>query len=321
MPRRAACHRSRGLNLRVLVTGAAGFVGRPLVRELATRHQVTALDIDCSGLQGLGVRIVQGDLAEPSVQREAAQSGYDAIVHLATLPGGACEQDPALGWRVNIDGSFGLIEAVLRSSQCPRVIFASSIAALGNELPATVTDETPLRPQMLYGAHKAMFEQWLAALSRRGALNALSLRLPGIVARPAGPSGMISAFMSEVFHAGLAGRRVTPPVSPEATMWLMSVRTLVANFRHALESDAAAEEPYALTLPAVRTTMAALAEEVSRQTGADPELVDYAPVPAVEAAFGRYPPLETRNALDAGFVSDVTVETLVRSALAQIGEQ
>lgn len=306
--------------MRVLVTGAAGFVGQSLVRELASPHQVTALDIDCSALQELGVRIVQGDLAEPTVQIEAARSGYDAVVHLATVPGGACEQDPTLGWRVNIDGSFGLIEAVLRTSRCPRVIFASSIAVLGDELPDHVTDETPLRPRMLYGAHKAMIEQWLATFTRRGALRALSLRLPGIVARPAGPSGMISAFMSEVFHAGLEGRRFTAPVSPEATMWLMSVRTLVSNFRHALENEDGVQEPYALMLPAVRTTMAALADEIARQTGADPALVDYAPIPAVEAAFGRYPPLETRNALGAGFVSDGTVEALVSNALAQIGE-
>ena len=105
-------------------------------------------------------------------------------------------------------------------------------------LPALVDDITPLRPQLVYGAHKAMTEQWLATLSRRGALDALSLRLPGIVARPPGPSGMKSAFMSDVFHALRVGKPFTSPVAADATMWLMSVETVVAALLHALTLDA-----------------------------------------------------------------------------------
>ena len=70
-------------------------------------------------------------------------------------------------------------------------------AAFGEPFPASVDDSTPLRPKSFYGAHKALMEQWLATLSRRGELDAISLRLSGVVARPRGPSGMKSAFLSD----------------------------------------------------------------------------------------------------------------------------
>ncbi len=303
--------------MRVLVSGAGGFVGSALVEALAGRHEVVALDRDCSGVRG--ARTIEGDIASLEVQAAAAAGGVDALIHLATIPGGASEQDPARGWHVNVDATAGLIDAVLQTSERPKVLFASSIAALGDSLPEIVDDETPLLPRMLYGAHKRMIEEWIAALTRRGAIRGLSLRLSGIVARPAAPSGMISAFMSDVFHAALANAPVVVPISPGATMWLMSVRQVAANFVHALEADLPAAEPHALNLPAIRTSMAELAAEIARQVGCDPALVRYHPQPAVEAAFGRYPSLRTARADARGFSHDGSLEQLVRTTLDQIG--
>lgn len=201
----------------------------------------------------------------------------------------------------------------------PRVLFASSIAVLGDPLPPHVDDATPLQPRMVYGAHKAMIEQWIATLTRRGAIGGLSLRFPGIIARPKGPSGMKSAFMSDLFHAAAAHETFVCPVSAEATLWLMSVTGLVRNLIHALEApDALIAEPYALTLPAVRTSMGALALEIARQTGANPALVLYQPDDALEVAFGRQPPLKTPAADAAGFIHDRSLAALVTSALATL---
>ena len=303
--------------MRVLVTGAGGFVGRSLVRALGDAHEVVALDMSCAGLRV--ARAVEGDIADPAIQATATAEPLDAIVHLATVPGGAAEADPRAGWRVNMDASFGLIEAAARHGNRPRVLFASSIAVFGDPLPASVDDATPLRPRMLYGAHKAMMEQWIATLTRRGAIDGLSLRLPGIVARPRGPSGMKSAFMSDVFHALAAGERFVSPVLPEATMWLMSVTQIARNFRLALELDRAPAEPHAVTLPAVRCTMAELVGETAARAGVDPALVAYAPEPPLEAGFGRQPPLTTAVAEALGFASDGSLAALVEAVLAEIG--
>ena len=192
----------------------------------------------------------------------------------------------------------------------PRILFASSIAVFGHPLPALVDDDTPVAPQMLYGAHKAMMEEWIACLSRRGAIDGLSLRLPGILARPRAPSGMISAFMSDLFHALRAGEQIDLPVSSEATLWLLSRKALVDAFVHAL-ALAIPDGDRRLTLPALRVTMGALVGAVAARASASADLVHYRPVPAVEDGFGRQPPLETCRADALGFKTDGSVEALV----------
>lgn len=306
--------------MRIIVTGAGGFVGRALVRRLTAEHIIVALDRACDSLANIpGATLIEGDLTDEKVIAAAVGEGCDAVIHLATVPGGAAEQDPAAGWRVNIDGTAALVEAVCRARKAPRFFFASSIAVFGDPLPPAVDDDSPLRPRMLYGAHKAMMEQWLATMTRRGALDAASLRLPGILARPRAPSGMKSAFMSDLFHAARVREMFVAPVSPEATMWLMSRERIVQNLAHALTlGRGAVGEPFALTLPAVRCSFGALVGEVARQAGIGADFVRYAPDVALEAGFGRQPPLTTRHADRLGFTHDGTVEELVAAAFRGI---
>ena len=131
---------------------------------------------------------------------------------------------------------------------------------------------------------------------------------------------MKSAFMSDLFHAARAGEGLCLPVSPEATMWLMSLRTVARNILHALGVEAG--EPYAITLPALRVEMEELVAEVCRQTGADPCRFGYAPDETIEADFGRYPPLFATQATSLGFSDDGDLRALVGRALAAVpGEE
>jgi D-erythronate 2-dehydrogenase len=306
----------------VLVTGAGGFVGMALVRALATGHHVTATDsTDLDFGDVPRVTAISGNLEDPGLIAAITAQACDAVVHLATVPGGAAEADPALAARINVGASMALIDAAAAHGNRPRVVFASSIAVFGDPLPATVDDETPLRPMLRYGAHKAMIEEWITTMTRRGAIAGLSLRLPGIVARPLAPSGMKSAFLSNLFHALRARTSITLPVSAGASCWLLSRRTLIGQLQHALDaSGATSADPDAarLTLPALRVHMGDLVAEVARQTGSDPALVSYGPDPAIEAAFGSQPPLFTRRADAAGFFHDGTLAALVAHALADL---
>ena len=307
--------------MRVVVTGAGGFVGRRLVAML-DEHDVVAVDNKASTIPDLvNVNQVVGDLCDAGVIEEAFSGGCDAVVHLATVPGGAAEENPELARQVNVDATMAVSAKAAGTGNRPRFVFASSIAVFGDSLPARVDDSTPLAPTMLYGAHKVMMEQWLATLTRRGELDAISLRLSGVVARPRGPSGMKSAFLSDMFHALRAGEGFVVPVSSAATCWLTSVDCAADNFVHALVTCLdSTPENRAINLPALQVRISDLAAAIVDGADGHSAAVSYESDAQLEAAFGSYPPLLTPIADTLGFVNDGDVQLLVDKALARTAD-
>ncbi|MGH6745190.1 nucleoside-diphosphate-sugar epimerase [Novosphingobium sp. PhB55] len=305
--------------MKVLVTGAGGFVGRQLVRRLLDAgHAVVGIDSHAGAIPA-GAQAVEGDLGDAAVRAQALAEGCDALVHLATVPGGAAEADPLASRRINIDAMYDLLLEASARTPGLRVAYASSIAVYGDPLPAHVDDRTPLSPRMIYGGHKAMMEHAVAMFSNRGLIDGVTVRLPGILARPKGPSGMKSAFMSNLFHALKAGEAFTCPVSAAGTIWAESLECAARNFVHALTLDTALLPPTrAVTLPALRLTMGELAAEIARQCGVSADLVRYEPDAALEAAFAAQPPLATPAADHAGFAHDGDAASLVASALSTL---
>jgi nucleoside-diphosphate-sugar epimerase len=197
-------------------------------------------------------------------------------------------------------------------------VFASSVAVYGEPMPALVNDATSPRPTLSYGAQKLIGEILLADYSRRGWIDGLALRLPGIVARPPEPSGHLSAFMSDIFWKLAAGEPFTCPVSPQAVAWWMSAGCCVDNLLHAIRlAPEQRQSARAIALPVLRLSIAELVDALARMYGDDRRaLVSYAPNEALEAAFGRYPPLEATTAAALGFRHDGTIEQLIRNAMA-----
>ena len=210
-----------------------------------------------------------------------------------------------------------MLDALAAGAKRVRVVFASSIAVFGNPLPAQgVDDHTPLSPELHYGGHKAMMETAIAMYSNRGSIDGISLRLPGILARPRTQSGMKSGFISDIFHALKAGESFTCPTRPEARTWVQSVKQVCDNLAHALVADASHfPRSRAITLPATHLAMGELVSEIADQCGTDRELISWEPDSDLEAAFAAFPPLSADNAINAGFADDGSAAILVKSAL------
>lgn len=306
--------------MNILITGAGGFVGGVLVKRLLADPdpalRLTLIDqrFDTPPADARA-RQLTGGFGDAALLREALPGGVDQAFHLASVPGGAAERDFALGQRVNLHDTLTLFEALGAQTRPPAVVFASTIAVYGSPLPARVDDDTPLRPTLSYGAQKLVGEIALADMSRRGLVDGRALRLPGIVARPPGPSGLVSAFMSDVIRLLAAGQPCTLPVSPQAVAWWMSAGRCVDNLLHAARMPVTGTRRV-WQLPALRITLGALVETLGALFGPDrPGLVTWQANESVEAGFGRYPPLFTPAADAAGFKHDGDIATLVRNAL------
>lgn len=293
--------------MRLAVTGAAGFVGRAVVRHLAeTRPDIDLLLADRAFDEPQPHETITGDLADPATIRTLC-AGADAVLHLAALPGAAAERDPAASRAVNLDVPQALIEAM----RGRRLVIAGSIAVFGTDLPEMVDDATPPAPASVYGTHKRMVELAFADAVRRGALAGMVVRLPGIVARPSAAGGFGSAFLSEIFHAARAGADYTVPVAPDATSWLMSARTCAANLATAVLGEAS--EQAALTLPALRVRIGDLVAELARH--GDVRRIGFSEDAATRRSFGSYPPLATPRADALSFRHDGTLAQLVAASL------
>lgn len=307
----------------VLVTGAGGFIGQALVRRLlaegvgASRvDRLVACDLSLDGLPGDSrITAVPGSISDADILERCLSGPVHAVFHLASVPGGAAEREPELGRRVNLDATARLLELLRRQERPPRVVFASTIAVYGDPLPAVVDEDSPAAPAMSYGAQKLACEILVADAARRGWVEACSLRLPGVVARPGDGAGLISAFMSQLFWNLRACQPITLPVSRDGTAWWISVGACVDNLLHAASFDTATLGPRRVVqMPALRLTMHEVVSAAAALFGADAALVTYEPQPMVQRLFASFPPLATPRAEKLGFRHDGDAGALARRA-------
>lgn len=312
------------MSIDVLVTGAGGFIGQVLVRRLLRDGldgqpigRLVAVDLSLRELpEDSRLQRVEGSIADPGVLGRALAAAVQNVFHLASVPGGAAEKDPELGRCVNLDATLNLLDRLHAQGHAPRFVFASTIAVYGQSLPERVDEDTAVAPALSYGAHKLASEILIADAARRGWVQACSLRLPGVVARPGDGAGLMSAFMSQLFWKLRAGEPIVLPVSAEGTAWWISAGACVDNLLHAARIDTAALGPRRVVqMPALYLAMAEVVDALARAHGADRQaLVRYEPQALVQRLFASFPPLDTPRALALGFRHDGSADMLVRRA-------
>lgn len=310
--------------MHVLITGANGFVGRTLTQRLCSNaaalpgwSRLTLVDLCFSETRESDPRVRQlsASLHDPQLIAQALDTPVDVVFHLASVPGGLAERNYELGRHGNLDATLGLLEGLQRQAKPARVVFASTIAVYGSPLPEVVTDTTPLRPQLSYATQKLIGELLIDDFSRRGRIDGISLRLPGIVARPPQSSGLLSAFMSDVFWKLQAREPFECPVSPGATAWWMSAARCVDNLLHAAMVPAEAlQERRVFPLPVLRLSLEDVINGLQQRYGK--AQVTYAPNEALEANFGRYPLMHSEAAWALGLRNDGDLAQLIDRTLA-----
>ncbi len=314
--------------MHILVTGGAGFLGQQLIKRLLAQGQVQVDDSAAQGITAItALDVVAGALADPRLSNEVgdlSQPGLVAsllrkdtrlVVHLAAVVSGSAEADFDLGMRVNLDGTRALLEACRALGTQPRVVFTSSIAVFGGDMPAVVTDITPPTPQGSYGIQKLIGEHLVQDFSRKGFIDGRSVRVPTVVVRPGKPNGAASGFASGIIREPLAGIEAVLPVSPETVMWLASPAAVIGMLMHTIELSAQAWGWHrSINLPGLSATMQ---EELDalRVVGGEAavKLVKYAPdekvMRLVNTWAGRF---DTSRALAMGYRADADVLSIVQ---------
>ena len=314
--------------MHILITGAAGMIGRKLTERLVIDRAIggqpieklTLIDI-VAPARPVGfsdhVKTRAADLAAPGVAEKAVSERPDVIFHLAGVVSGEAEIDFDKGYHVNLDGTRALLEAVRLAGDGykPKFVFTSSIAVFGAPFPDAIPDDFHLTPLTSYGTQKAMSELLLADYNRRGFLDGAGIRLPTIAVRPGKPNKAASGFFSGIIREPLAGQEAILPVSEQVMHWHASPRSAVGFLLHAAGlTRGQLGDRVNLTMPGVAVTVGEQIEALKRVAGDKVAArIRRAPDPLIERIVAGWPRrFDASRALALGFEVEGSFDDIIR---------
>jgi nucleoside-diphosphate-sugar epimerase len=321
--------------MKVVITGGEGFLGRRLTARLLRQGTLTGPDGVAAPIEQIVVvdaapprpgagdprlRCVTGDVADTAVLERAIDRDTSSIFHLAAIVSGMAERDFDLGMRVNLDATRRLLDACRSSGAHPRLVFASSVAVYGGDLPQTVLDTTAVAPRSSYGTQKAMAELLIADCTRKGFVDGRVLRLPTISIRPGKPNAAASSFASGIVREPLNGEEAVCPVDPDTRLWLLSPVTAIECLVAGHDIPAAAFGPSRIVnVPGLSMTAREMVAALGRVAGVEvARLVRWERDPQVEGIVGTWPGAwDTTRARALGFPADSSFDAVIRQYIEE----
>jgi len=225
--------------MKVVILGGGGVVGQKLAKRLVKRgelrgkeltHIVLADIVDPAPVDApFPVETTTCDIADPAAVAACIDADTDVIYLLAAIVSSHAEQDFDLGYKINMTGTINVLERARTLGTKPVIVFTSSLAVFGGDVPNPITDNTLLNPQTSYGTQKAIGELLINDYSRKGFVDGRGFRLPTISVRPGKPNLAASSFMSSIIREPLNGQVAICPVEDDFMHYYLSPRKCVEN--------------------------------------------------------------------------------------------
>ena len=317
----------RNRPIKVLIIGAAGMIGRKLTARLLADGRIGSHDLDELVLADIvmpqkpdsptAITTIASDLSRPGAAAALVQYRPDLVFHLAAIVSGEAEADFDKGYRINLDGTRLLFEAIRKAGhpEKPRLVFTSSIAVFGSPFPELIGDDFLTAPLTSYGTQKAICELLLSDYTRRGFFDGIGIRLPTICVRPGLPNKAASGFFSSIIREPLVGNEAVLPVDETVRHSHASPRAAVAFLLHAATIDLdRLGTRRNLSMPGLSVTVGEQIEALRRVAGdAAVRRIRHEPDPLVERIVAGWPlSFAAGRAQALGFTAETSFDDIVR---------
>ena len=313
--------------MKILVTGAAGLLGRRVTGALVSgkpglpeASAIVAVDTSACAMDDRRIDCRIGTITDSDFVRSIVDRDVELVYHLAAVVSGQAEAEFDLGMRVNVEATRSLLEACRLMRNAPRFVFASSIAVFGGPLPDIVPEDMAVRPESSYGTGKAMGELLVSEYSRRGFIEGIICRLPVVAIRPGTPNAAASSFVSGIIREPLSGIETACPVPLDTRLWISSPGTVTNNLLHAAcLATSALEGLRAVNLPGLSVTPAEMLASLERLGGTSARRrVRCELDPDVTRIVTTWPGVfDVSRPLRLGFSADRDIDSIIQQFIAE----
>ncbi len=285
---------------RNLITGGLGFLGSYLAQQLVEKgEEIIVFDLATGSKFIEGIRdklkIVQGDLTDKEQFLATVRDNkIDHIYHLTALMPPASEQDLAITFKINVEGTIHVLEA-MRSLKISSLMFVSTIATYGLGIPPLTNEDVPQQPRNMYGTTKVCCERLGEQYHLKYGVNFRGVRFPPILGARRKDSAH-SAFSNQAIKESVLGRPYTIYVEKQTRMPLLYIKDAIGSLISLKEADEKRLKRRIYNIRGFSLQAGELVQEIQKHL---PQAqLDFKPDAAMLDMIGNWPTLDDTRARD-----------------------